>query len=200
METGHRVAIVLTPIVAIATLAVGMRVGAQRTVHAAIVSEPRGRTEPARTPGRSSTLVEDQGTRETEPRSGITVHARSARRGRSDVARRHERRRRRRGAARLPGVERGDAIDLDVLRRRADRAAREGARRVGRRGVDERRAGPFVRSSKREGAIALDVAILGERARRARLRRRPRPRHVAQSTGTRSRTSRSPPIRSRSSR
>ncbi len=159
---GERVAIVLTPLVAMATLAIGMRVGAGRTVHAAIVSgapRARGATSFA---WQVVTLVSDTGGRETEARSGVTVHARCGSRGEDaswhgdtnedGVAE---------IALELPKVERGDAIDLEVS---ADGAPEPLAK--GRVAWDEaawRQAapGPFVRPSKRVGAIALDVVVLG---------------------------------------
>jgi hypothetical protein len=66
----------------------------------------------------------------------------------------------------LPGVERGDAVDLDVTATTTTGVAETLAH--GRVAWDDgawmnATPGPFVRASKREGAMAIDVAILGER-------------------------------------
>ena len=77
MPNGHRIAIVLTPILALATLAVGMRVGARRATHAAIVYGAPAAEGASTRAWQVVTLVEDTGGRETEARAGLTVHARA---------------------------------------------------------------------------------------------------------------------------
>jgi hypothetical protein len=159
---GDRVAIVLTPILALATLAVGMRVGARRRVHAAIVyAAPRAHGASAFA-WQVVTLVEDSGGREAEPQTGLTVHARDRTNGREATWHGDTNED---GVAEirldLPTVGRDDAIDLEVL---GDQLEEPLAR--GRVGWDDAAwadaaPGPFVRPSKRVGAIAIDAAILG---------------------------------------
>src|SRR5580658_9889994 len=104
---------VVTPLVAIATLAAGMHVGARRTVHAAVVyAAPRARGESAFA-WQVVTLVENEGTRETEARRGVTVHARA---NGLEASWRGDTNDDGVGEARLslPGVARGNAIELEV--------------------------------------------------------------------------------------
>jgi hypothetical protein len=160
--TGHRVAIVLTPILAIATLAVGMRVGARRTVHAAIVyGAPRAHGATAFA-WRVVTLVEEDGEREGEQRSGVTVHARAKGKDATWKGDSNED-----GVAEarleLPGVARGDAIELEVLGDGMDEPLAKGSVAWDDAAWMNEAPGPFVRPSKREGAIALDVAVLGQK-------------------------------------
>ncbi len=155
---------VLTPIVAIATLAIGMRVGARRTVHAAIVAGAPRAHGASSYAWQITTLVEDQGTRETEPRSGITVHARSVAKG-VEATWRGDTNDDGVGEVRLdlPGVERGDAIDLEVLGDGLTEPLAKGHFAWDDAAWASGAPGPFVKSSTREGAIVLDVAILGEK-------------------------------------
>jgi hypothetical protein len=153
---------VVTPLVAIATLAAGMRVGARRTIHAAIVyAAPRAHGE-STFAWQVVTLVESDGTRETEARSGVTVHARA--KG-QEASWRGDTNDDGVGEARLalPGVQRGDPIDLEVDADDASEPLAKGRVRWGDAAWTDGAPGPFVRSSKRVGAIALDVAVLGSK-------------------------------------
>ena len=105
---------VVTPLVAMATIAVGLHVGARLTIHTAVLRvapHARGSSTYA---WQLTTLIEDRGIRETEARTGVTVHARSASgREASWHGDTNED-----GVAEalldLPGVERGDAVDVNV--------------------------------------------------------------------------------------
>jgi hypothetical protein len=159
---GLRVAMVVTPLVAMATIAVGLHVGGRWTIHAAVLRAAPHARGSSTYAWQVTTLIDDRGVRETEARKGIAVHARAAS-GReatwtgdtNDD-----------GVAEvrldLPGVERGDAVDVDVTVNGVEELAR------GRLAWDDAAwmnaaPGPFVRASKREGAMGIDVAILGER-------------------------------------
>ncbi len=156
------IALVLTPILAVATLAVAMQIGARRTVHAAVVygaPKAHGATAFA---WQILTLVEEDGTRSTEPVTRITVRARAkgleaSWRGDSNED----------GVAEvrldLPGVARGDAIDLTVTADGLEEPLAEGRVAWDDAAWMSGAPVPFVRPAKREGPIALDVAVLGEK-------------------------------------
>ena len=163
MATAHRIAIVGTPVVALATLAVGLRVGAGSATHAAIVyAAPRARGATAFA-WQVVTLVEDHGARETERRAGITVRARTAQgkeatwTGDTNAD----------GVAEatldLPGAERGDAIDLDVRAEGLAEPLAKGPITWDDAAWMNGAPGPFARPSRRDGTIALDVAVLSGR-------------------------------------
>lgn len=166
MNALHRVAIVGTPVVAIATVAVGLRVGAHDPVHAAIVyAAPRARAASALV-WQVVTLVDDRGVRETE-RLRITVHARAphAEGGPREATWSGETNED--GAAEatleLPGVVRGEAIDLEITGEGLHEPLAHGRAAWDDAAWMNGAPGPFARASKREGAIALDVAVLGGR-------------------------------------
>jgi len=154
---------VVTPLVAMATIAVGLHVGARLTIHAAVLRvapHARGSSTYA---WQLTTLIEDRGVRETEARTGVTVHARSANgheaswhgdTNEDGVAE---------ALLDLPGVERGDAVDVDVTAAGAEEPLASGRIAWDDAAWMNAAPGPFIRASKREGAVAIDVAILGER-------------------------------------
>jgi hypothetical protein len=155
-----RAALVVTPILAIATLAVGMRIGAKRTVHAAVVyGAPRAHGASAFA-WQVITLVENEGTRETEPRAGITVRARAKGQQATWHGDSNED-----GVAEvrleLPGVGRGDAVDLSITGEGLPEPLAEGRVTWDDAAWASAAPAPFVRAAKREGPIALDVAVLG---------------------------------------
>jgi hypothetical protein len=153
---------VVTPLVAIATLAVGMHVGARRTVHAAVVyAAPRARGESAFA-WQVVTLVENEGTRETEARRGVTVHARA---NGLETTWRGDTNDDGVGEARLalPGVARGNTIELEVDADGVSEPLAKGRVTWEDAAWMGEAPGPFVRASKRTGAIALDVAVLGSK-------------------------------------
>ncbi len=196
---GHRVAMVVTPIVAIATLAAGMRVGARRAVHAAIVyGAPRARGESAFA-WQVVTLVEDEGPRETEARKRRHGARPGARRGGTREATwRGDTNEDAVAEVRLdlPGVARGEPIDLEVL---GDGVSEPLA--TGRVAWDDAAwmnaaPGPFVRPSKRErGRSRSTQRSSAASSWRATPLRSSSGRRRA-TMATRSRTSRSSPSRS----
>lgn len=160
--TGHRAAIVLTPLLALATLAVGMQVGAKRRVHAAILyGAPRAH-------GASTlawqlvTLVSDSGGREAEPRQGLTVHARDLANGQDATWHGDTNED---GVAEvrldLSTVGRADPMDVEILGEGLAEPLAKGQASWEDTAWMSAAPGPFVRPSKRAGAIALDVAVLG---------------------------------------
>ncbi len=159
---GHRIAIVVTPLLAIATLAVGMRVGASHAVHAAVVyGAPHARGARAFA-WQLVTLVSDTGGTEIEPRTGLTVSARVPSSGQSASWHGDTNED---GVAEvqldLPGVDRGTPIDLSVTSEGATEPLAEGRVAWDNTAWKNATPGPFLRSSKHAGAIALDVVILG---------------------------------------
>ncbi len=161
--TGQRFAIVVTPILAIATIAVGLHVGGRWTIHAAVVRAAPHARGSSTYAWQVTTLIEDRGVRETEARTGITVHARAAN-GREatwtgdtnddGVAE---------ARLDLPGVERGDAVEVDVTVNGVEEPLARGRVAWTDAAWMNAAPGPFVRASKREGVMGIDVAILGER-------------------------------------
>src|SRR4051812_39307840 len=105
---------VVTPVVAIATVALGLRVGARRTIHAALVYGAPRAHEGGALAWQLVTIVEDRGVRETEPLAGVTVRARAP--GGREATWAGETNAD--GVAEvqldLPGVARGAAIELEV--------------------------------------------------------------------------------------
>jgi hypothetical protein len=161
---------IAAPLVAIATLMVGLRVGGGDAVRAAVVwGAPAAKPPPGgktRLAWQVLTLLEDRGVRETIAVPGLEV-----------VARAKGQEARWAGATNADGVaeaaldfdgDPGDAIDLEV-RAAGDPAplARGGARAPADKAAGTRAAGDpasgGLRPQKREGAIALDVLIEGGR-------------------------------------
>ncbi len=170
--TGRRrtAIIVLAPIVSVATLMLGLRVGAGSRVRAASVfAAPPGRAPAAGAPvpfaWQVLTYLEDRGVRETIAVRDLTVVARSkgaeARWSGSSNAD---------GIAEavlsLPELAPGDRIDVEV--RAPGETAPLAAGTVEPRDVHWGRAGEpslsaGARPSKREGAIGIDVLVEGDR-------------------------------------
>jgi len=154
---------VVTPLVAIATIAVGLHVGGRWTIHAAVVRAAPHARGSSTYAWQVTTLIDDRGVRETEARKGITVHARAAN-GREatwtgdtnddGVAE---------ARLDLPGVERGDAVEVEVTVSGVEEPLARGRIAWDDAAWMNAAPGPFVRASKREGAMGIDVAILGER-------------------------------------
>ncbi|MCW5836105.1 MAG: hypothetical protein KIS78_27135, partial [Labilithrix sp.] len=163
--------IVLAPIAAVATLMLGLRVGAGNAVRAASVyAAPPGAPPSAGAPvpfaWQVLTYLEDRGTRETLGVDGLTVVARSKGHesrwtGASNVD----------GVAEatfaIPGLAPNDPVEIEVraageaeplARGFVDWQSPTWAREPGEPG--DRAA---VRPSRRQGAIALDVLVEGER-------------------------------------
>jgi hypothetical protein len=163
VSAARRIAIVVTPVVAIATMALGLRVGARSTIHAAVVRgapKARGATAFA---WQLVTLIEDRGVRETEPLRGVTVRARTAdgreatwtgdtnADGVAEVR------------LEMPGVDRGTPMDLDVTAPGLAEPLAHGPVAWGEAAWKDGDTGAFVRPARREGAIAIDVAVVGAR-------------------------------------
>ncbi len=155
--------IVLTPVVVMVTFALGLHVGAQKPVRSAVVygaPPASGRTGLS---WQIVTIRDDRGVREAIAVDGLTVTARAN--GRSATWR---------GGTNSDGVaelwfdlgavHRNDRVDLVV---RADGEASPLAEGVAR--WEQAPWGPpdgapaFARPSKREGALAVDLAVDGER-------------------------------------
>ena len=201
MGTGHRVAIVLTPLVAIATLAVGMRVGARR--HGARGGRLR---RAARARGRRAfawqvvTLVEDDGDardRGADAASPCT-RARNGLRGAPGAATRTRTASAKCGST-LPGVERGERDRSRGGRRRgrASRSRRGASPGTTRRGWRRRRGRSCARRSATGRSRSTSRSSAGKLVARSDVRSSFAPRRAT--TGTRSRTSPSRRSRSRGS-
>jgi hypothetical protein len=159
--------IVVAPIVAVATLMIGLRVGAEDAVRAAVVfgaPPPRplegGKTTLA---WQVLTLLHDRGVRETIPIAGLTVVARA----RGQEARWE-------GESNEDGIaeprlvfdklEVGDPVALEVWAEGDPAPLAKGeASWAVPAGPTSGERESAVRPSKRKGAVALDVAVEGER-------------------------------------
>ncbi len=154
---------VLAPLVAVATLALGLQIGAARPVHAAVVfGAPPAR---ART-GLSwelLTLLDDRGVRESVPMEDVTVTARAAGHEASWAGSTNAD-----GIAELwldlPGVKATDAIELEIRTRgeRVPLASGIAAWPTELPGEASASAG-VVRPSKQDGPLSIEVAVYGGR-------------------------------------
>jgi hypothetical protein len=163
MARAEAVAIVLTPLVALATFAVGLRVGASKTVDAATIFGAPPAAGREGLAWQILTVHEDRGVREAVALPDITVQATSGGheatwRGATNAD----------GIAEawlpLPGVHRGDAVDLVVRAAGVGAPLAQGeARWVERPWGADVTTSPWVRPSKREGDLAIDVAVLGDK-------------------------------------
>lgn len=153
--------VVAAPLVAVATMMLGLRVGAGSAVRSAsIFAAPVGRPVGAAVPVSLQVLtwLEDRGVRETIAMTGLELVARAG--GRTATWR---------GASNADGIAEAN-VSLDDLREgdRIEVTLRSGPELLAEGTVPvTRRARPQeggdVRFSKREGAITLDVRIEGER-------------------------------------
>jgi len=163
--------IVLAPIVAVATLMIGLRVGAGNAVRAASVfaappGTPASPGAPVPFAWQVLTYVEDRGVRETVAMRDLTVVARSKGKesrwtGASNMDGIAE------AALALPDLAPNDPVELEV------RAAGEAEPLAHgfvdwqsprwTRDTDDTGERAAARPSKREGAIAIDVLVEGER-------------------------------------
>jgi hypothetical protein len=161
-----RLRFVLPPLVAVATLMAGLRIGAGTSVRTAVVygappglPTTRGTTRLA---WQLLTLVDDRGVKETVPMRGITA-----------VARSHDSESRWVGESNLDGIAEmefefpnlrfGDGVHVDV---RADDGATvlaQGDVEWGKPTVHHEMTLPNVRPTVREGPAKLDVMIEGSR-------------------------------------
>ncbi len=164
MARGERLAVFLTPVLAVATLAVGLRIGAGSAVHAALLYAAPPARDQRSLVWQLVTLANEGAGRETEPRRDIRVRATSKGReatwagdtngdGVAEVT------------LDLPGIARGDPVDVVVTAGAEESPETLAAGRVtwDPAAWMNSAPGPFAKPSKREGAVALDVAILGEK-------------------------------------
>ncbi len=156
--------VVSAPLVAVATLMLGLRVGAGESVRAAsIFAAPAGRAPAGGgvpLAWQILTYLEDRGVRETVPMNDLTLVARSE--GKES---------RWTGASNADGIAEaslafegllpGDAVDVVLTNGAASLA--EGTILVPPRASRPEASEGAVRFSKREGAIGLDVVVEGER-------------------------------------
>lgn len=169
-----RTALVVTvPLVAVATLVLGLRLGAGDAVRAAVVfASPPARPAPdgrARLAWQVLTLLDDRGVRETVATKGLVVRARLGGAEGTWTGETNED-----GIAEveipLTGLEVGTPVELEVRAPgEAEPLARGRARwdedvvRAGRERARESRGPDAVRPAKREGAVGIDVLVEGER-------------------------------------
>jgi len=163
MSRWERAAIVLTPLAAVFTMAVGLRIGASPAVHAAVVYGAPPSAEHAGLAWQLLTLVDDRSVREAIAMPGLSVVARAGgREARWEGATNAD------GVAEawldLPGVVPGDAVALEVrgqgekaplaagLVAWPDGAAREAPSESS-----------FARPSKQDGELLIAVAVYGSR-------------------------------------
>jgi hypothetical protein len=164
MSRLERTAIVVTPLVAMATLALGLKIGASRAVRAAVMygAPPAG--------GRAGlawqlvTLLDDRGVRESVAIDAVSVIARhGSKEARWEGSTNED------GVAEvwldLPDVHSGDNVELQVRTPSESGPLAEGKVSWGSGEARDAEAGheAFVRPSKREGALSIDVAVYGGR-------------------------------------
>jgi hypothetical protein len=163
MSRWERGAIVLTPLVAVATLAVGLRIGASPAVLAAVVYGAPPAAEHMGLAWQILTLIDDRGVQEAIALPHVSVFARA--RGlesRWDGGTNAD------GVAEawfdLPGVSAGDPVSLEVRTPDEEWPLASGLASwpadVAR---DALNRSTFVRSSKSDGDLVIDVAVYGGR-------------------------------------
>ncbi len=165
MADARKIVMLGAPLLAMATVALGLRVGAGSAMRAAVVHGAPRAARASTFAWQLGTFLEDRGVREAVAVRGLTVIARGENgaeamwRGESN----------RDGVAEirldLPGVRDGARLDLEV---RAEGEADALARGRVTWDLDGQRAPAepapsFVRPTRREGDVALDVAVFGER-------------------------------------
>jgi len=166
LPSPRRVVQIAAPLVAIATLMIGLRVGAGEAVRAAVVfGFPPGSPAPdgkTRLAWQVLTFLDDRGVKETIPMRGLTVVARakgkeSAWSGDTNVD----------GVAEVPlaieGLAEGDDLDVEVRLAGDPAPLAEGRAKWSTRHAEEPRDTTSVRPSSRRGPISVDVVIEGGR-------------------------------------
>jgi hypothetical protein len=160
----ERAAIVVVPLVCVATLALGLRLGAAPAVHAAVVyGAPPGAAK-ERLAWQLLTVKDDRGVREAVPMTGLSVVASAngkdahwAGETNSDGIAEL--------ALELAGVGPGDLVHLEVRAAGETAALAQGFATwpavLPDRSAPQERA--FVRPSKQDGELAIDVAVYGGR-------------------------------------
>jgi hypothetical protein len=162
MSRGEKVAMVVTPLVAMATLALGLHVGGPSAMHAAIVYAAPPAAGASVSAWQIVSVLEDRGVRESVPVSGLTVKARSAGheatwRGSTNGD----------GIAEIqlemPWLTPGDPLEVTITSPTDDAPLARGRVAWSTTPWTTEPGSPFVRPSKREGDVALDLAVHGAR-------------------------------------
>jgi hypothetical protein len=159
MSRVRQVILVATPMVAAATLALGLRIGARDAVRAALVyAAPPARAKRGFA-WQVQAMREELGVREVLPLASLRVHARDGSKeatwtGSTNVD----------GVAEvwldLPGADADDTVELSV---ESGETLAAGAVRVARRSGDGASKQGSLSPSRRDGAILLDVAVSGQK-------------------------------------
>jgi hypothetical protein len=160
MPRAETLAIVLTPVAAMATFALGLRVGAENVMRAAIVYGAPPSAGREGLAWQLMTVREESGVREAVPTSGISVVARAGDRVASWQGDTNAD-----GIAELwldLPVKSGDAVTIDV-RDRTQILARGTVRWEQVPWGPDERTSPWVPASKRGGNLAVEVAIDGQK-------------------------------------
>jgi len=162
----RRVLQVVAPLVAVATLMLGLRIGGGEAVRAAVVfAAPPARPAPdgsIRLAWQLLTFLDDRGVKETIPMQGLTVIARanghesrwsgaSNKDGIAEVA------------LAFPRFAAGDPVELEVRVAGDEAPLAAGMARHGDVAPPRARAAVAARPTVRRGNVALDVVIEGER-------------------------------------
>jgi hypothetical protein len=163
MSRWERDAIVLVPLAAVATLALGLHVGSTPPVRAAIVFGAPPAKERAGLAWQIVTILDDRGVREAIEVPHVSVVARSnGRQARWEGSTNSD------GVAEvwlnLPGVSAGDPISLEVRAPDEKTSLAEGMASWPADVTREPTGGPvFVRPSKQTGELLMEVAVYGGR-------------------------------------
>lgn len=166
--------IVVAPIVSVATLMLGLRVGAGSAVHAATIfaappAKPASPGAPVPIAWQVLTYLEDRGVRETVGMRDITVTVKQANgheaswSGSSNVDGIAE------ATLTLPDLKAGDPVTVEVTQKGESQPLALGvvswpsSSSTWARDKDDHGERAAARPSKREGALGLDVVVEGER-------------------------------------
>jgi len=163
MSRLERGAIVVVPLVAVVTLAAGLRIGASPAVRAAVLYGAPPSADRTGLAWQLVTIVDDRGVREAIELPDVTV-----------VARAGEREARWQGATNsdgvaevwldLPGVGAGDIVSLEVRASGEKAPLASGLAAWPAQPVRAEELGPvFARPSKQSGELLLEVAVYGGR-------------------------------------
>lgn len=160
MSPLRRVALFAIPIVAFVTLAIGLRIGARSAVRAAIVYGAPPAAAASGLAWQVQTIDEDNAVRTPAAVAALSVDAHAnGRHARWSGASNED------GVAEawldLPGIKRGDRVDLVVRDARSAHVLAEGTAAWGDATTPSGVA--WTRYARRDGVVALDVAVYGQR-------------------------------------
>jgi hypothetical protein len=169
MADPRKIAMLATPLVAMATFALGLRLGAQPGIHGALVYGAHLAQGSSALAWQLVTIYEESGVRESIPMDRLMVKARRPEvRAAEGAAAEWSGGSNADGVAEvsldLPGIREGDAVELEVTAPGETEPLAKGR-------IDwdvasapaEEPARVWVRPTRCEGDIALDVALYGER-------------------------------------